>query len=76
MGRPKGSKNKNKKGVNDETNKQVIHGSSGGHDSSLGISILDVTEEIKAREIPTLIYSLTSSRTKGIEFLSDYRYIS
>ena len=67
MGRPKGSKNKKKKGVNDETIKQVISGVSRSHDSSVGISILDVTEEVKPRDIPVLIYDINSNRTKGIE---------
>ena len=67
MGRTKGSKNKKKKGVNNEIIKQAIPRDIGANDSNIGISILDVTETIRPRAIPVLTYYINRSRTKGIE---------
>ena len=68
MGRRKGSKNKKKKDIIDAEilREEHIDRSSTGSNNT-GISILDLTEEVKAREIPMLIYNMNSSRTKGVE---------
>ena len=67
MGRPKGSKNKPKAVQHAvEDVREVFTSPSDGSDS-IGISILDLTEEVKSREIPYLRYSTDAVRTKGVE---------
>ena len=67
MGRPKGSKNKPKAVQHAvEDVREVFTSPSDGSDS-IGISILDLTEEVKVRQIPTIKYSTDASRTKGVE---------
>ena len=68
MGRRKGSKNKKKKDVlNAEILREEFVDRSSVSSNSLGISILDLTEEVKERTIPMLIYDTNSNRTKGVE---------
>jgi len=68
MGRRKGSKNKKKNGgIDDKILREKVIDRSSIDTSSTGISILDLTEEIKERITPVLIYDINSSRTKGIE---------
>ena len=67
MGRPKGSKNKKKRGADDNVLRESNIDRIPISNTNTGISILDLTEEIKERIIPVLIYNINSSRTKGIE---------
>ena len=69
MGRRKGSKNK-PKGINNDISLREVPIDNIGTpdtDSNVGISILDLSEAIRSREIPTLKYNSESSRTKGVE---------
>ena len=67
MGRPKGSKNKTKGGTDDKELREDFNNSSSAGDVNIGISILDLNEKIKPREIPTIKYSTDAARTKGVE---------
>jgi len=69
MGRKKGSKNK-PKGINDAISLREVPIDNSGTpnpDPNVGISLLDLSESIRSREIPTLKYNSESSRTKGVE---------
>lgn len=66
MGRPKGSKNKPKV-VQHDTNVREMPATDSRSIGNVGISILELTEEIKVREIPSLQYNINAARTKGIE---------
>jgi hypothetical protein len=66
VGRRKGSKNKPKEGQ-DAVQLRKTSDSSNRDDDTIGISILDLTEAVKIREIPTIKYSSVASRTKGVE---------
>jgi hypothetical protein len=69
MGRRKGSKNK-PKGINDDISLREVpidNIRTPDTDPNVGISLLDVSETIRTREIPTLKYNSESSRTKGVE---------
>jgi|TARA_B110000263_G_scaffold156145_1_gene135600 hypothetical protein len=69
MGRRKGSKNK-PKGINNDISLREVPidniGASNA-DPNVGISLLDLNETVRTREIPTLKYNSESSRTKGVE---------
>ena len=65
MGRRKGSKNKPKEVQHESTRQSSNYNNSTM--SSNGISILDLTEEVKVREIPSLKYNSDAARTKGVE---------
>ena len=69
MGRRKGSKNKPKGINNDISLREVPIDNSGASnaDPNIGISLLDLNETVRTREIPTLKYNSESSRTKGVE---------
>ena len=69
MGRRKGSKNKPKGINNDISLREVPIDNSGASnaDPNVGISLLDLNETVRTREIPTLKYNSESSRTKGVE---------
>jgi hypothetical protein len=66
MGRRKGSKNKPKEGQ-DVVQLREAPARDGRANDVTGISILDLTETVKIREIPTIKYSSEASRTKGVE---------
>ena len=66
MGRRKGSKNKPKEGQ-DVVQLRETPASDSRDDDVTGISILDLTETVRIREVPTIKYSSESSRTKGVE---------
>lgn len=66
MGRRKGSKNKPKEGQDAFQLRKTTDSISRDADA-IGISILDLTEAVKKREIPTLKYSSEANRTKGVE---------
>jgi len=66
MGRPKGSKNKPKV-VQHDTNVREMPTVNSRSIGNVGISILELTEEIKVREIPSLQYNRDATKTKGIE---------
>ena len=66
MGRRKGSKNKPKEGQ-DVVQLRETPASDSRDDDVTGISILDLTETVRIREIPTIKYSSEASRTKGVE---------
>ena len=69
MGRRKGSKNKPKGINNDISFREVPIDNIGASnaDPNVGISLLDLNETVRTREIPTLKYNSESSRTKGVE---------
>ena len=67
MGRPKGSKNKPKVVQHDGENVREVSTSNGTALNSIGISILDLTEEVKIRQVPVIKYSTDATRTKGVE---------
>ena len=68
MGRKKGSKNKPKDINNDISLREVPSDNIGisNTDHNVGISLLDLNETVRTREIPTLKYNSESSRTKGV----------
>jgi|TARA_R110000824_G_scaffold363469_1_gene551455 hypothetical protein len=66
MGRRKGSKNKPKEGQ-DVVQIREAPARDGRANDVNGISILDLTETVKVREVPTIKYSSEASRTKGVE---------
>ena len=66
MGRRKGSKNKPKVIYNGEV-QSISTNSSRSSVSNDGVSILDVTETIVPRTIPTVVYNINAARTKGVE---------
>ena len=69
MGRRKGSKNKpkdiNNNGV--EVRKVPADSNESADTLNTGISILELTEAVKTREVPTVKYNSNASRTKGVE---------
>ena len=67
MGRRKGSKNKPKVIYHDDNDVREVVAPSNRSDDGIGISILDLTEEVKVREIPIIKYSTDAARTKGVE---------
>ena len=67
MGRRKGSKNKPKVIHHDDnTIREAVTPSNRSNDS-MGISILDLSEEVTIRQVPTIKHSIGASRTKGVE---------
>jgi|TARA_R110000765_G_scaffold324366_3_gene416004 hypothetical protein len=66
MGRRKGSKNKPKE-VNNAISVREISLSNIRADDNVGVSILDLSETVRTRDIPILKYNSESSRTKGVE---------
>lgn len=67
MGRRKGSKNKPKETHDASNDVRKVITSDDRSDDGIGISILDLTEQVKVREIPILKYSTDAARTKGVE---------
>ena len=67
MGRRKGSKNKPKEIQDASNDVRKVIASDSRSDDDVGISILDLTEQVKVREIPILKYSTDAARTKGVE---------
>ena len=67
MGRRKGSKNKPKVIHHDDNDVREVVAPSNRSDDAISISILDLTEEVKVREIPVIKYSTDAARTKGVE---------
>ena len=67
MGRRKGSKNKPKETHDASNDVRKVITSDDRSDDGIGISILDLTEEVKVREIPVIKYSTDAARTKGVE---------
>ena len=63
MGRRKGSKNKPKE-VNNAISVREISLSNIRADDNVGVSILDLSETVRTRDIPILKYNSESSRTK------------
>ena len=67
MGRRKGSKNKPKVIQHDADDVREVITPSSRSDDGIGISILDLTEQVKVREIPIIKYNTDAARTKGVE---------